>query len=1358
MKKMFLRLFFTFLFAVFGMFAAPAEAYLEQLSPQSFNALYDLASRGNVSAINNARSRGLNIDSVNANGDTGLCVAAKYKNRQAFKSFLQSGANPYHRCTWEISGYRDFLRSVVEKPVKNMDTALVENKGLLSSMSFTTKALIGAGVIAAGVGTAVALGGGGGGGGKGVDPNCVHGHWVNGVCVCNSEAYTGDKCDTCAPGYDHYGTNECYQTLACANGGYQQANKCVCPAAYADGNLCEGCGPGYGRGTDGKCVGIEVEKVVGNEGQTNTNYNSAGNIVLDNTKYTTVYGLFYDADNTPTEIVIDQNSFANGYFSVPATEKEVETTDYTRDSDGNVLWYKTDDQSSAAGYINSSYEAYSYDTASIIGWADSGFGGYTVKKYVEEQIGTSKITSADYAWNGDGSLWWYKEGEETPSGYLDAHYIAAESILAYGSTGTDPIGTAYKDTNTYIYQVKDDTDLLGTAAPSSRTYAIDGDGNLLWYETDNPSALGYIDSSNNAYSYATSGIVGWATLDSSGLHIVKHNIVETIGNSKWEEIKETKNFLVLNKSATVDITNTSDSIVYGLYSPKVDKIYNIYVSLEAQGILVSDLTTYGQAHATSTIHITNSGNGNVYGIYGNNAIYSGDFSAQSVDEESQTGILRSYITIENQGDGEAYGIYNGKHISSSDSTESEVTPGIYHQIKSGSKLSLYSYTTVSNSSGKGNTYGLYSLNAITNSGIVSSIADAGSAYGLYNTGGTITNATVGSIEDSVTAISATGNAYGAYIKDGTITNGRVITATTTAGTGTAYGIYATQSEGKQTTVTNNSGLTVTSFGGDAYGIYNKGGEVTNTTDYYPIKVTATNGAAYGIYSDGGTVTNSGHIYVYGPSQTKTYGIYATNGATVKNKGNFVFLVGIAGQEDQTLDWRDEAAYCTNCTALTTPNGGYAVYLTNGAKFDNSGSLTTTSSLSLGKGVSVSKGGSFSATSISGDLTVSNEVVTSGFENKYILEDAILTDDASALTLSSESALFDATLSGSNIVLTKKNFADVLQNNASVAAFLEQNYALQNSAELFESLKQKTNVAQINDVVSKLTGQDVFSRFSAEDLLMEKEFNFDLTEKMFNLKGDVFSLSENVKPQMFSGKSSSTQYTLSGVKTKDSSFGVGLAVSEITSDDGHRHNNRTSKHIQLLMPFETDKNGLRFLSHPKLGYAYGTYNRDGYEGQSFKGKIEKRTFAVANAVRYPVRFGAFELSPAFELNLSAIQTKLKEDAKPYSLSSSRQQTYSTEAGFGAYLSMQKDLSKTSRLSFNAGAALYHEFANPYDLTLSMNNSSGSFKLTDENRRDEYVVLRSKFTYDFGNLSFYGNFLSYIDSAYRTRADLGFKYAF
>ena len=77
---------------------------------------------------------------------------------------------------------------------------------------------------------------------------------------------------------------------------------------------------------------------------------------------------------------------------------------------------------------------------------------------------------------------------------------------------------------------------------------------------------------------------------------------------------------------------------------------------------------------------------------------------------------------------------------------------------------------------------------------------------------------------------------------------------------------------------------------------------------------------------------------------------------------------------------------------------------------------------------------------------------------------------------------------------------------------------------------------------------------------------------------------------------------------------------------------------------------------------------------------------------------------------------------------------------------------------AGAMLYHEFADPYDLRMKMNDMDGTFVLTDDARTDIYAVLRSNFSYDINNISVYGNILTYIDSEYRSKLDVGFRYAF
>lgn len=1162
---MFPKRFSVILLAFLSVFAFRAEAYLQPLSPQSFNALYNLAAKGDVSAINNARSRGLDIDSVNANGDTGLCVAAKHKNKKAFKSFLQSGANPSHPCTWEIDDYREFLKSVIQKPVRNMDTAVPANKSMITGMSFTTKALIGAGIVAAGAGTAIALSGGGGGGGSGVDPNCVHGHWVNETCVCNSEAYTGSKCDQCATGYDHYDTNECYKTLACAHGGYQKGAKCVCPAAYNDGNLCEGCGAGYGKDSTGACALIKPD-VYGDD--SNVNYNYLSSIDITNNDYANVYGLFYDAGQTIHWHYLDQTKFANTYFKITKEDIDVE---------------------------------------------------------VEEEIG---------------------EGETQ----------TVTEKISYGA---------------------------------------------------------------------------------------------------------------LDEDHQINITNHSDGRVYGLYSNNAETIYNNYIELQDAAIIVRGTSSETERSqpgiSQASITLNNIGDGDVFGIWGNGEIISGDFNFDSAKEGSKA-YLYSYITVNNNGAGNAYGIYNYAGGGNNSETTYSIS-NIYKDVNDSAKNNtflLQSFIDVTNT-GNGNAYGMHiNKGTINNSGEVHVTSTSGNAYAASVNGGTVNNIknyNELTPSEALFATSTSGNAYGIVATGGEINNGRWVSATSVSGN--AYGIYFTAAESSDSTsqstsntVTNSSKITAYSQTGNAFGIYNIGGKVINSTQHYPINVKSDSGTAVGIYSNGGSVENTGRIWVYGPSDT-TYGIYATNGAKVKNSGQFEFVIN--GDE---LKYTSETACTGDITSgCYTPSGGKAIYLTGNATLLNAGSVSTSSALSLGSsGVSITSGGSFTSPSVSGNLSIDNEVVSSGFNNTYILENAVNTDDATALTLSSASPLFSASLEGADIVLTKKDFADVVDAHSSVGTFLNQNYALENGESFFKNLKEKTNFQSVQETVNGLTGQGVLSRFSTEDLLIDKDLNFDISDKMFHFEGNSFSFSNDLHAPLLSGKASHTRYTLSGNKTENTSFGVGMAVSDINTADKHAKSDRSSRHIQLVAPFEANKKGFKFLSTPKIGYAYGTYNREGFDRTNYEGKIKKRTLALSNELRYPVRIGAFEISPAGALNLGIYRTKLKEDAKAYGLSSKNNQTYSVETAIGLYLSSQKEFNKTTRFQFMAGALLCHEYANPYDLTLSVNSMNGQFKITDEKRRSDYVVLRSKFSYDFGNASVSAGMLSYIDSEYRTRADLSLKYAF
>lgn len=141
----------------------PWSANAYNLSPLSFSKMYNLAQNGEVEALRASVRRGMNIDSPNQNGDTGLCVAAQNRDAYTYNAFRAAGANPRHPCVQRIQYYEDFVNS--SKAVSVTATPR-EAYGTMGKEEFkispSTWWLLGGLAIGGGV-AALASGGGGGG-------------------------------------------------------------------------------------------------------------------------------------------------------------------------------------------------------------------------------------------------------------------------------------------------------------------------------------------------------------------------------------------------------------------------------------------------------------------------------------------------------------------------------------------------------------------------------------------------------------------------------------------------------------------------------------------------------------------------------------------------------------------------------------------------------------------------------------------------------------------------------------------------------------------------------------------------------------------------------------------------------------------------------------------------------------------------------------------------------------------------------------------------------------------------------------------------------------------------------------------
>lgn len=850
----------------------------------------------------------------------------------------------------------------------------------------------------------------------------------------------------------------------------------------------------------------------------------------------------------------------------------------------------------------------------------------------------------------------------------------------------------------------------------------------------------------------------------------------------------------VDKTWTINVTNTGSGETTGMSNSAGNETIHLYVD----GTDVALNATYSAA-----TNITASGEGgNVYGIYSKGNVT----TLGAVNDTNAT--FSSDITINSSGLNKTiYGIYSlanasNNLLSSAASSSSAITINQTHTNSTSRIYGINSATGASNegtitinNDGFGAVYGIKnSSGSVINSGTIeANNTNAGAlGYGIENTEGSVTNSgtitastigisspTVvnsGKIEIENIATSAQPQLYGIYgsnvINTGKknaeypeqnkgiyVTLAYSETPTTTSDRFVA-GIYG--SSATSNTITNQGEISVgieDDQDGDAkaYGIYNQGDSsvVLNDTDGI-IEVSSITAVGpgrsrilYGIYSTGGTVTNKGLIDLAatsGPGEdTATmYGIYTTSG-TVVNEGTITIqydhtCIGEACKDAST--GMDNAAY---------------IYTEAGATVNNSGLMTSASPLSMNGHVLLSQGGSFEAPLISGNLGVASDVVSQGFENTYTLRDAIISNDVSDLNINSQSALFEANLQGRDVVLDKKDFAQVLDNPA-FANFLEQNYQLKNNEQLFSALKEQVNQASLNASVKDLMGESL-TRFAFEDMTMLKELSLDMNEKMFANNKAEFTLTGTTQPINFEKNlGSRSKWALSGKKVGNVSYAIGVAFTNIKSQDGSKDNNRKDEMFQMMMPVGYQTHGFELISTPRLGYAYGHYTRDGYASRDYDGKVEKQIFGVTNALRYPLNLKGWKLSPTAEFNAIGYYIKGHEEEKAFALDIKKQNIWSVEGGVGFNLGKEFDLGKGKNFKFDSTVMFYHEFADPYELKLSMHDMDGTFKIRDEKRRDERIMLKNGFEYHFEPFSIYGDIFSYIDSEYKTKADIGLKYRF
>lgn len=662
-------------------------------------------------------------------------------------------------------------------------------------------------------------------------------------------------------------------------------------------------------------------------------------------------------------------------------------------------------------------------------------------------------------------------------------------------------------------------------------------------------------------------------------------------------------------------------------------------------------------------------------------------------------------------------------------------------INGGQNITNNGTISVNNNNVYGKSTGIYA-SQINNTGniLVESLGyargiEAATPSGLITNSGNITvNSTGG--EDAIgILVGFLGDVT--VVNTGTITVNATNANNTSVEAGNAYGIYAS---GPGTKVYNTGTIKVNGdsrVGSDAADACDKG------TCYY------VNSAANNAYKELATYINgmiSDPTNDYPKVTASAAGFYATRTGSGTTDDPYILSDFVATTlEDSTVShiFLDDDA--------TFVDGGYTAM---GAVAANFNALTNGNNGNY----AVTTGFSMQTSSASGLLQVDPSAVTGSNATEFTLVNAFESPDVNDLELKSNSYMFDADLVSTSdtthdIVMTMKSF-DELTDNKSLAAFLANNYAGQKNEAFFNELKSIGSAEAFTSALTHLTAGETLTRFTHEDLTALRDVNANMNALMFsNMDQPLFQNAGTFNAFSFQNdRQSSAQFALAHKRISPyTKIGYAMSTTHLNSDN-RRSTTRQNDIFQAFTPIGYDRFGWQLISTPQIGFARAHYSRKGYNGTSYDGIIEKRIAALMNEARYPIQIGSVTLAPTVEFNALFYNQKGNETKKAYSLTMPSDNTLSVEAGAGFHLE-----TKVKGFSLTAGAMLYRELADPYNMKVGMNGMDGSFDLFDEQKKYRGVTDLG-FGYDVGPFNVYGNLRHFVETQNRTQMKAGFNIHF
>lgn len=1365
------------------------------LPVQNFNALYRAASSRQLDIISHAIARGMNIDSPNRNGDTGLCVAIRNNDITAYNVFRHFGANPNHSCILNIpqSQYRYFMavnpdREIeytsasaryAQRQVQNSNKQnynnLYSNSWLKSPVTWT----IGGLALAAG-GIALAKSGsggskkkhyptvtpGGGGGDSDFDFSTLHG--VSGAPIYNKTNISKNIQDS--PTAEQ---SSLWAVYATENKNIANTADITLTANDTSYNH-EHWGAIYTK--NGYTYNAGVISI------TSENKYAAGLMACVVDSYTINTACFTNDNNS-----ISGDVYNNGTIDITANQSKGIFTGETQNITNAGKIKLTGNDNSGIFVYGSANKIQNDGTIELSGKGSDYYAGSMSGIWVSETAditnkGSISIKSDDYTANGIYS----KDG----------------TTINSGTVKIDGGGTGLKSNQgTLINQ----NTIEITNSGDNKTYGMKVDSNGTATNTGNIKITG------SGYGmYVTSGT---ALNDTSGSITIANNPgINTLGYAM------AGNGTVTNKGKITSASGglTGDNL-FNEGTIESDKIaLNTEGNAQNSGNIASQ--SYG-FYATQNGTLSNTGT--ISAVSGIRADLGSITNSGSISSENK-GVDVVNSTITNTGTIKSQ---NNVAIETSQSTIENTADAT---ISTDSSLGILAHTICM----KGN----------------KRCEDAEDDEGnpnYYSPKLTVNNDGLISLTNGGTAIKISGDEEHAKNPTLNLTNTGTIEIKNKTSTNEIIGINGigydevndiSEEENKPqiestSTITNSGYITLDNRGSginnDMSGIVINKGTITNSGTlrmYNDSFEESDNKNVVGIKINEGTATNTGKIIISSNNAIGMLAEYTGDDSKLKNdeikaqvinKGEITLI----GKNNIALYAKNKGSAVTNegtvivresnltetfrkytDTVYTETNScNEFICLEEGGVYKNAGNLLSTQKLTFSKTSGrtlLSTGSRVVAPSISGTVYADYDLVTDNFENTITTEEDSLVGDTSDLEVKSLSVLYTAqlvptnvspqtvstnlslssvsaamalaslsnSLPSHNITLNRKNFNE-FTTNTSAAQYLERNYALGNNQALYNELKSTSSSDNVSQKIDYALGLKMFPDFSKQTLDSIRILNTEISDSILGNKDEkevraIVGINTHYRKQDktldhygFTDKIQSV-FGLVDKKTGEHTR-IGLGLNYARSDAKYDKNNkRRNNLIQIFAPFVYHNALYQFMSTPRLGVLWGKYDRHGNES-TYHGKTHEAYYGITNELRRDIAFEKFILEPNAEFNIAGLYTsKIKEDS---GLNIDSHNDVSAEIGLGLYLKKTFEFSNQGNLTVRAGGSTYLEMLNPYHrLHGAMPQMAGSYKLNKTSASKTRSVLKTSVKYQKEQMNLIGELNKYIEDSDGYEVDLRMQY--